>query len=343
MRRPTMADIARRAGVTKTAVSYALNNRPGVSNATRQHIQNIAAEMGWRVHSAARALSDGRSGTFGLIVSKPAEWHGSFYLDLISGIQDELGADHGALLFAVAESRAAEIELYREWAAQSRVDGVFLVGLQIDDPRVAALEELDLATVVFGSPTGSGSLPAHWPDDDHATRIAVDHLVGLGHRRIAKVTGPPALCHTAIRTKAFHQATREAGIESVCVEADYSQESSSRATAELLASDPRPTAIIYDSDVMAVAGRNEAGRLGFGVPQDLSIIAWGDGLLCELNEPTLTALRRDVATAAREAARMLTAAVAGAEVADVQEAPTVLIPRASTGPAAGRARSKRAP
>src|SRR5438105_9870356 len=129
MKRPTIADIAQRAGVTKAAVSFALNGQPGVSAATRERIIAIAAEVGFQPSSAARALSDGKAGAFGLVIDRPARTLGSeaFFMQLISGIQGELTSSYMSLLFTMAEDQAAEIEMYRTWWAQRRVDGVFLV------------------------------------------------------------------------------------------------------------------------------------------------------------------------------------------------------------------------
>src|SRR5215469_8477555 len=101
MRRPTIADIARQAGVTKAAVSFALNGQPGVSAATRERILAIAAEVGFQPSSAARALSDGRAGAFGLVIDRPARTLGvePYFMQLLSGIQAELIASHVTLLF----------------------------------------------------------------------------------------------------------------------------------------------------------------------------------------------------------------------------------------------------
>src|SRR5260370_35608447 len=124
MRRQTIADIARRAGVTKAAVSFALNGQPGVSAATRERIVAIAAEIGFEPNSAARALSDGRAGAFGLIIDRPARTLGSevFFMRLISGIQAELAQNHVPLLFTIAGHQAEEISMYCPWGDQRQVD-----------------------------------------------------------------------------------------------------------------------------------------------------------------------------------------------------------------------------
>jgi DNA-binding LacI/PurR family transcriptional regulator len=339
-KRPTIVDIAQRAGVTKAAVSFALTNKPGVSAATRERILEIAREIGWQPNSAARALSDGRAGAFGLVVDRPARFLGveSFFMQLIAGIQGELSADgdparHSALLFTVAEDQDAEIELYRRWWAQQRVDGVFLVDVKVEDRRVAVLDELRLPTVVIGSPLGAGPLPAVWVDDAASARALVGHLVELGHRRIARVTGMASLWHTRIRTEAFEAALGAAGADGICVEADYTAEGGAAATAALLAGAEPPTAIIYDNDLMAVSGLGSAQRTGIEVPADLSVMTWEDSPLCELVHPALTALHRDVAGYGALAARRLLEVAAGGEGGDLEAAAPILVARESTGPA----------
>jgi DNA-binding LacI/PurR family transcriptional regulator len=335
VKRPTIADIARSAGVTKAAVSFALNGQPGVSAATRQRILAIAEEIGFQPNSAARALSDGRAGALGLIIDRPARTLGAepFFMQLISGIQAELSTDHTALLFTMAEDQDAEIALYRSWWAQRRVDGVFLVDLQLDDRRVAILEELHMPAVVIGTPAGAGSLPAVWQDDAAATKAVVEYLAAAGHRRVARVTGIARFWHTKIRTDAFAVAARGAGIEPLLMEADYTAENGALATRRLLQASRPPTAILYDNDLMAVSGLGAAQQAGLSVPADLSIVAWDDSPLCEFVHPPLTALTRDVAAYGAHAARALAQVADGAAVGHFEEAPPVLSIRASTGPA----------
>src|SRR5579871_3824372 len=176
MKRPTITDIAQRAGVTKAAVSFALNGQPGVSAATRERILAIAEEIGFQPSSAARALTVGKAGVFGLVIDRPARTLGiePFFMQLISGIQADLAAHQVTLLFTMTEDSDAEIELYRQWWAQRRVDGVFIVDLQVNDRRIPVLEKLRMPAVVLGTPRGAGALPAVWQDD----RAAVEVVVG---------------------------------------------------------------------------------------------------------------------------------------------------------------------
>ncbi|QMU71285.1 LacI family DNA-binding transcriptional regulator [Streptacidiphilus sp. P02-A3a] len=340
MKRPTMLDIANRAGVTKGAVSFALNGRPGVSEPTRRRILAIAEELGWQPNSAAVALSDGRAGAFGLVVDRPARTLGlePFFMNLISGIQGELSGDGTPLLFTVAEDQRAELGIYRSWWARRRVDGVFLVDLRQDDPRIPVLEELRMPTVVVGGPGSSGSLPAVWSDDRAAVRTALRHLVGLGHRRIGRISGPEPLLHTRIRGTAFEQLSAEYGVLGRTVATDYSGEQGAAATRLLLRPDQPdgglpPTALVYDNDVMALSGLTAVQALGLRVPRDVSLIAWDDSPLCGLVNPSLTALSRDIAGYGARAARLLRELAGGAEVGDLEDPAPRLQIRSSTGPA----------
>jgi DNA-binding LacI/PurR family transcriptional regulator len=334
MRRPTIADIARRAGVTKAAVSFALNGQPGVSPATRERILAIAAELGFQPNSAARALTAGRAEAFGLVIDRPACTLGiePYFMQLISGIQAELTRQHVTLLFTMAEDTCAEIELYRRWWAQGRVDGVFVVDLQVNDQRVGVLEELHMPAVVVGTPRGAGSLPAVWQDDRAAVQVIVGFLAGLGHRKVARVGGFARYWHSVLRCEAFASAARAAGLQALSVETDYTAEHGAEATRTLLDSADPPTAILYDNDVMAAAGLGAAQRMRASVPDRVSIVSWDDSALCELIHPAVTALRRDIAAAGSQAARMLCEMLSGGKPSNFEEPRPELLVRESTGP-----------
>jgi DNA-binding LacI/PurR family transcriptional regulator len=333
-RHPTMAEIGQRAGVTKAAVSLALNGQPGVSAATRERIFAIARELGFQPSSAARALTSGRAGAFGLVIDRPARTLGmeQYFMQLISGIQAELAGHQVTLLFTLAENADDEVELYRQWSAQRRVDGVIVVDLQVNDRRVGALEELHMPAVVVGTPRGSGSLPAVWQDDHAAVELVVGHLADLGHQRIARVGGYGKYWHSALRAELFSMTAAQAGLHAMTVEGDYSAGHAASATRELLGSGLPPTAILYDSDVMAAAGLGMALRLGVSVPSGLSIVSWDDSALCELIHPAVTALSRDIAAAGTMAARMLREVVAGGTPGNFAEPPPELVVRESSGP-----------
>jgi DNA-binding LacI/PurR family transcriptional regulator len=333
VKRPTIADIARRAGVSKVAVSYALNGQAGVSETTRRRIRAIADELGWSPNTAARALSGASAYAVGLVVCRPARILGvePFFMQLISGFETELSARSYGLTLQVVASLDAEIEVYHRWWAERRVDGVILVDLRVNDPRVPVLERLGLPAIVIGNPRGTGRMAGVWSDDAAALSEVVEHLVSLGHQRIARITGLPEMLHTRIRDEAFMAACASAGVsDAVLVAADYTGERSAAVTRTLLASASPPTAVVYDNDVMAVAGLGVAQELGRSVPGDLSIVAWDDSPLCRLVHPALTAISRDIPAYGAHAAHRLLAAIGGEPVSDFQDTTPRLVVRGST-------------
>jgi DNA-binding LacI/PurR family transcriptional regulator len=330
--RKTIGDIAKAAGVSKGAVSYALNGKPGVSDVTRQRILAIAQELGWHPSSAARALSDGRTGVLGLIVDRPARTLGieSFFMQLISGIEATLSARDVGLLLQVTNDQQREMAAYRQWWAQRRVDGVILVDLRRDDPRVGLLEQLRMPCIVIGGPEGLGSLPGVWSDDGAAITAVVEYLAALGHQRIARVAGLPDLYHTALRDRGVAAAASRLGLDVTTVYADYTGEDGARATRGLLSRRPAPTALIYDNDVMAVAGVAVAHEMGVRIPHDVSVVAWDDSPLCQLVHPQLSAVNRDIAAYGAHAAARLLEIVDGTPAASLQDPTPQLVPRGST-------------
>jgi DNA-binding LacI/PurR family transcriptional regulator len=332
-KRATIAEIAKRAGVSKGAVSYALNGQPGVSETTRRRVIELAAEMGWHPNSAARALSAARAGALGLVLARPASMLGvePFMMKLISGMETTLATRSIALLLQVVPDHDAEVAAYRRWWAERRVDGIFLVNLRVDDKRVPVLEELGLPAVVIGGPGHHGSLPGVWSDDASAMAMVVEYLAALGHRRIARVAGPPGLLHTELRGRAFDEVAARLQLESaVTLITDYSPEQGAQVTRRLLSAATRPTAILYDNDVMAVAGTSVAHEMAVDVPQDLSIVAWDDSVLCEIVHPALTALKRDIVAYGTHAAERLLELLGGATVPDLEDAMPRLVARGST-------------
>jgi DNA-binding LacI/PurR family transcriptional regulator len=335
VKRPTIADIAERAGVSKGAVSYALNGQPGVSESTRRRVLAIAAEIGWNPNGAARALNGAPSNTIGMALRRPARILGvePFFMELISGVEAELSARSYALTLQVVADHTAEISLYRRWWGERRVDGVLVCDLRVDDPRIPALEQLDLAAVVIGADTGSGTLVSVGSDDSAAVIEAVEYLATLGHRHIARVGGLPELLHTAVRTDAFAEICARLGLRpAVTISTDYTGEDGARATRRLLSSRDRPTAILYDNDVMAIAGLSVAGEMGFSVPADVSLVAWDDSVLCQLVHPALTAMSRDIPAYGARAARQLLDVITGEPTSSVKDEPAHLIPRGTTAP-----------
>jgi DNA-binding LacI/PurR family transcriptional regulator len=316
-------------------VSFALNGQPGVSAATRARILAIAGEIGYQPSSAARALTAGKAGAYGLVTAWPGGADGlePSVARLVAGLQAELARDQVSLLLTMAADTDAEIALYRQWWAQRRVDAVVVTGLRVDDPRIPAIERLRLPAVVVGPSAGAGSLPSVWPDEPAAAAILAGHLAAQGCRRVAHLGGPPGYWPAAARRAAFAAAATAAGLAAFSVTAGPGVEQAARASAALLSLPDPPGAIVCDTSLLAVAALSAAQRAGLRVPGDVAIVSGEDAAVCELTNPALTALRTGDAALGTAAARMLADLAAGGQPASAVADPPALQVRASTGPA----------
>ncbi|KND46293.1 MULTISPECIES: LacI family DNA-binding transcriptional regulator [Streptomyces] len=338
--RVTIKDVAALAGVSKGAVSLAFNRKPGLADATRDRIFAAARELGWAPNLAARSLSNRRADVVGLAVCRPAKLLGlePFYMEFISGVEGVLTERSCSLLLRLVRNLEEEVGLQDAWWRGRQVSGSILVDFRRDDPRVAAAQRLGMPVVAVGHPSLTGGLTSVWTDDATAVTEAVRYLAALGHRRIARVGGAGSLGHSALRTAAF--ATAAGSLKPVRVwqvATDFSGEAGARATRALLtgAGDDRPTAIVYDNDIMAVAGLSVAAEMGVRVPADLSLLAWDDSQLCRLTRPTLSAMSHDVHGFGADVARTLFGVIDGDGEVGVSHpvATPVLVPRGSTATA----------
>jgi DNA-binding LacI/PurR family transcriptional regulator len=337
--RVTIKDVAARAGVSKGAVSLAFNHKPGLSEATRDRIFLAARELGWSPSLTARTLAGSRVDVVGLAVCRPARVLGlePWYMEFVSGVQSVLTEHSSSLLLRLVRNMDEEVGVQEAWWRGRQIGGSILVDFRSDDPRAAMTERLGMPVVAVGHPSLTGGLTSVWTDDATAVTEAVRYLAALGHRRIARVGGAADLGHTAIRTAAFDEAAGTLALAGAWqVATDFSGDAGARATRSLLTAAPadRPTAIVYDNDIMAVAGLSVAAEMGLRVPEDVSLLAWDDSQLCRLTHPTLSAMSHDVHGFGAEVARTLFSVITGgAEAAGSHPVPTpVLTPRGSTAP-----------
>ncbi len=332
MKRPTVTDIAQRAGVSRGAVSYALNGRPGVSAATRDRVQEIARQLGW---TPAPPRPDRLAGAFGMVLGRPADAlvKEPFFMALLAGIQREIGSGRSSLLFQSVPDRETELHVYRRWHGERRVDGVLIADLRVRDTRVSEVVRIGLPAVVLGGPLGHPDVPSVWIDDAPAIGKVLGHLAALGHERVTRIAGPAEFALTRVRSAAFAAAAAKAGFGEVpTVHTDYSGRRVYETVEQVLSTGHRPTALVFDNDVMAVAGLAMARRIGLAVPADLSLVAGEDSPLCRLTRPALAAVRRPVVESGALAVSVLRRVLAGERGGDVSTSAPRLVLRASTGP-----------
>ncbi|KQQ06366.1 hypothetical protein ASG06_03035 [Rathayibacter sp. Leaf185] len=275
----------------------------------------------------------------GLALVRATEIMGAepYFHEFIAGVERAVRPAGYSVLLNVLPDAEAELATYRRWSDDGEVSGVIVVDLEVDDERPEFVRGLGLPAVVIGPPSAAEGFRAVWTDDGNAMRSAVGFLAGLGHERIAHVTGPAELLHTRIRQEAFAQECERLGIASATASGDYSRASGGRALRSLLDDAAPPTAVVFDSDLMALGGLDETRELGIPVPGELSLLAWDDSAQCQLSEPPLSAVSHDVQVIGMLAGRELLEEIAGGESRATSSPEVVIVPRRSTGtPAAAR-------
>ncbi len=344
-RRATIGDVAKRAQVSKSAVSFVFNGRSGVSEAARDRILRAARELDWSPDSRARALSRSRAQALGLVIRREPELLSTdpFFFQFVAGVESGLTESEYALVLQVVDGEESERAAYHQFARASRVDGVFLTDLRADDERPDQLDRLGLPYVLVGPVVPVEGRPEPIRVDDEAgVRRAVRHLYALGHRSIAHVAGAPGYVHSDLRRRAWAAEMADLGLEpDLVVVADFSGASGARATHELLDLPRPPSAIVYANDLMAIAGISVATERGIRVPHDLSVVGFDDVPLAPFVVPPLTTVRQEVIAWGRACARTLVARVEGREPDEIALPPVEFVVRGST--AAARHRGGAAP
>lgn len=340
-RRATIGDVAARAQVAKSTVSFVFNGRSGVSESARSRVLEAARELDWRPDARARALSRSRAQALGLVIRREPELLSTdpFFPQFVAGVESGLSEYGYALVLQVVDGEQTEHAAYHRFARESRVDGVFLTDLRAHDERPGELLRLGMPYVLVGpaAPVEGGPRPIGL-DDDAGVQRAVRHLYALGHRRIAHVAGATGYIHSDLRRRAWEEAMVQLGLDpEPVVVADFTGAAGARATHELLDLPRPPSAIVYGNDLMAIAGISAATDRGIHVPRDLSVVGFDDVPLAPYVVPPLTTVRQEVVAWGRACARTLVAVVEGREPEEVHLPPVEFVVRGSTGVARHRA------
>ncbi|WP_345761558.1 LacI family DNA-binding transcriptional regulator [Diaminobutyricibacter sp. McL0608] len=333
---PTINDVARAAGVSKGLVSLALNDRAGVAPGTRARILEAAEELGWHPNPSARGLTSRRAYALGLIVRRdPSIIEADpFFSAFIAGVEIVLAERGQVLVLSVVPDVESELKAYTRLARDKRVDGFLITDLLDNDHRIRLIERLGVHAVTLGEPNIDTTFPVISRDYDRGIAALTEHLIALGHTRIAHVSGDEQMLHGRLRRDQFVRSMEAAGLKYRVIPTDFSPEQGAAATDTLLDSAEPPTAIIFGNDPMAIAGMSVAHRRGLRLPDDLSITGLDGSQIGSYVFPALTTLKNDPTEWGLAAAGSLLRLIEEGEADDVALPPAELVVRASTAPPA---------
>ncbi len=309
--RTTLAEVAAAAGVSVATVSKVLNDHADVAEATRRRIQQALHESGYQ--PTRRSARPAVLPTERLIEVCFPEWQNAYETAVLDGLAGAAEAE-GYEIVIGPRARDNRVHLDPEALRRSGRLGVICVTVDATDPPLRALSEAGFPVVVI-DPVRVGSAPCVTIGATNFTGgvAATEHLLALGHRRIAHAGGPSAVECSQAREAGYHSALRQAGVpldDTLVTHSLFTYDAGRTVAARLLDRDDRPTAIVASCDEIALALLEEARRRGLRVPEDLSVIGFDDSFLASRSAPPLTTVAQPLVEMGRLAVRSLLQLVA---------------------------------
>ncbi len=332
--RATIEDVAAAAGVSVATVSRALRGLPNVADSTRERVRQYADELAYRADPAASRLATGRSHSIAVAVPQLNGWYFSHVVAGVEAVCAEAGYD--TIVIGLGPHGTDRTLLDGSDSLHRRVDGLIMVDVKLTDEEIAELESSDLAVVSVG-PESAG-IPSVGIDDVEVGRIGAQHLIDLGHRRIALVRGrdddPYDFIVPHRRQHGFERACREAGIEPderLYVSGNFTIQGGRDSVDALFDLDDPPTAMFALADEMAFGVLQGAAERGIHVPDELSVVGVDDHDVAAV--VGLTTVHQDVEQHGARAARLIIDRLSGIAVPTRREnAPIRLVERTTTAP-----------
>ncbi|GGT66346.1 LacI family DNA-binding transcriptional regulator [Actinomadura citrea] len=315
--RPTLEEVAARAGVGRGTVSRVVNGSPRVSPQAREAVRKAIEELGYVPNRAARTLVTRRTDTVALVVAESDQrlFGEPYFAGIIRGISNGLGDTGLQLLLALARS-PAEYGRLEDYLTTQHVDGVLLTSLHAEDPLPAKLEANGVPTVLGGRPPGLHPVSYVDVDNRSGAREAVGHLIAGGRRRIATIAGPQDMGVGIDRLAGYREALAEAGLPEYVEYGDFGEASGITAAERLLTAEPSLDAVFAADDPMALGALRVLHRSGRCVPDDVAVIGFDDSAAAPLADPPLSTVHQSPEEMGREMARLLVSRIRGETVAD---------------------------
>ncbi|MBS4218071.1 LacI family DNA-binding transcriptional regulator [Bacillus sp. FJAT-49711] len=332
MKRWTIKDIAKKAGVSITTVSRVLNQKEeGMSTQTREKVLKVMKEVDFQPNQFARGLVTKRSKTFGLIVPNISN---PYFPELCRGVEDEANEGEYSLIICNSDDQTDKEKRYLRLLEEQQVDGIiFSAKDHLDESDEEQLARAKIPFVLIDRGKEEKKHVGVFLDNDKGGYLAGKHLIELGHRSIACITGPKSITLANERLQGFKRALNEAGVDllpSQIIEANFQMEMAYHKSKEIL-NKREVTAIFASNDMMACGVYQMAHELGIRIPIDLSIVGFDDIPLISALIPKLTTIQQNTYEMGREAVRVLFRKIENMETKSVIFSPNLVV-RDSTAP-----------
>ena len=310
MPKPKLRDLAAKLGLSITTVSRALAGYSDVAEATRQRVLQAAEEMGYVPDAVARRLQKGRTDTIGFVIPTfGPRFSDPFFSELLAGIGNEAAEqDFDLLVSTRPPDTAEEHQAYRRMAEGGVVDGLLVVRTRVNDERITYLSQIGFPFVAFGRSDLEMDFPYVDVDGASGLEQLTQHLIDLGHRRVAYISAPKGLMFCKYRQAGLEASLRQNGLSltsELMAEGDLTEAGGFQAMNQLLDLSPRPSAVVACNDLMALGAISAAQKRGLVVGRDLAVTGFDDIPLAAHAHPPLTTVRQPVYAIGRRVCKML--------------------------------------
>lgn len=327
MSHPTILDVARRAGVSKSLVSMVMRGATNVSDERRGRVLAAAKELGYRPNLAAQSLVRQRSYVLGIIVS---DLHNTFFADVVDGIDVAIRKTRYRSLIVSGHLAADREKEALDTLLRLRSDAVILAGPAVDIHEVAEAAE-GIPLVVAGASTTHPNVASVTNNDEVGAALAVNHLVELGHRTIAHINGGTSAAG-AQRSSGYEKAMRSHGLPVRVIPGSFTHEGGANGARAVLDSGEMPTAIFASNDLAAIGAHSVLAAAGIGVPSDVSLVGYDNTAAARSNLTPLTTIDQPRLAIGRAAAELaLDQLESDADVRSIVLEPTLVV-RGTTAP-----------
>ncbi|NTV65232.1 MAG: LacI family transcriptional regulator [Oscillochloris sp.] len=305
----TIEEIARLADVSRSTVSRVLNNHPSVRPQVRARVLDVMRAQDYTPNAAARSLASARSHVLGLVIPRSAAqiFTDPFFALALQGINEACVACGYFLMLSMVTAEREE-GFYEQVLRGQHLDGILMLSSDIDDPLLPRLHRDRVPLVLIGQHPYLERIVSVDVDNQAGAHTAVEHLIRLGHRRIATISGPLMMTAGLARRDGYQQALLAAGIP-ICpdlqVEGDFTQEGGYAAMRRLLALAERPQAVFVASDTMAFGAMRALSEAGLRAPGDLALIGFDDLPAAAYSSPPLTTVHQPIGELGAGAVRIL--------------------------------------
>jgi LacI family transcriptional regulator len=336
----TIKDIAKRVGLSVTTVSRALNDFDDVSAETKELIRRTAEEMGYVPNSLAQRFQKRKTDTIGLILPTfGPRFSDPYFSELLAGIGNKAANQGYDLLVSTRAPGDEELLAYRQMVQGNRVDGLVVVRTRQHDERIEYLRSVKFPFVAFGRVEGELDFPFVDEDGAYGMKLVADHLVNLGHKRIACIASPPELTFSQYRLDGLRSRLQELNtpLDSTLIRiGDLTQRSGYEQATELLDLPQPPTAIVAFNDLMAFGAMSATQDRGLAVGSDVSITGFDNIPMSAHSHPPLTTIDQPIYQIGSIVCEMLVKCVQG-EV--LEEKQVLLQPELNIRGSSGKAKT----